>query len=169
MAEQHPQPLFDFLKSLPVPVEDSFLQIWHDRIDGVEKGASVEEYPELWEYQDFPDFLKKITTEDYVSFLYFDGLELNLNAIAIGLGLDNVEYEPRDFAGLIYHSSEVDVPVVCNGAGIIVSVSRDEKLTKKGVTSTVEKIDGLGLLDPPAGWVDEIHTKKVGVLVSSEE
>jgi len=27
---------------------------------------------------------------------------LNLNAIAIGLGLENIEYEPEQFPGLVY-------------------------------------------------------------------
>src|SRR5664280_2750302 len=34
---------------------------------------------------------------------------LNLNAIAIGLGLENIEYEPEQFPGLVYR---IDVPKV---------------------------------------------------------
>jgi len=30
------------------------------------------------------------------------GVDLNLNAIAIGLGLENIEYEPEQFPGLVY-------------------------------------------------------------------
>jgi hypothetical protein len=166
MTEQHPQPLFDFLISLPVPVEESFLQIWYDRLDDVEPSASIKEHPELWRHQDFPDFLEELTTEDYVSFFHLPELEFNLNAIAIGLGLDNVEYEPEEFASLIYYPPEVDAPVVCSAAGIIISVSRDEDLTREAVTSTIKKIDELDLWNPPAGWVDKIRTEKVEVFVS---
>lgn len=38
-------------------------------------------------------------------------LDLNLNALAIGLGLENVEYEPEQFPGLVYRSSEI-IPVL---------------------------------------------------------
>lgn len=38
-------------------------------------------------------------------------LDLNLNALAIGLGLENVEYEPEQFPGLVYRSPDI-VPVL---------------------------------------------------------
>jgi len=37
---------------------------------------------------------------------------LNLNAIAIGLGLENIEYEPEQFPGLVYRLSEPKVVVL---------------------------------------------------------
>jgi transcription initiation factor TFIID TATA-box-binding protein len=50
--------------------------------------------------------------------------ELNLNAIAISLGLDRVEYEPEQFPGLVYRIDEPKVvallfcsgKIVCTGA-----------------------------------------------------
>jgi len=39
------------------------------------------------------------------------GTDLNLNAIAIGLGLENVEYEPEQFPGLVYRLRDPRVVV----------------------------------------------------------
>lgn len=45
------------------------------------------------------------------------GETLNLNAIAIGLGLEDVEYEPEQFPGLVYRLDEPDVVVLLFGSG----------------------------------------------------
>jgi transcription initiation factor TFIID TATA-box-binding protein len=42
---------------------------------------------------------------------------LNLNAIAIGLGLENVEYEPEQFPGLVYRLDDPDVVALLFGSG----------------------------------------------------
>jgi transcription initiation factor TFIID TATA-box-binding protein len=46
--------------------------------------------------------------------------ELNLQAIAIGLGLETVEYEPEQFPGLIYRLDKPDVVVLLFGSGKLV-------------------------------------------------
>jgi transcription initiation factor TFIID TATA-box-binding protein len=43
----------------------------------------------------------EITVQNIVSSADL-GVDLNLNAIAIGLGLENIEYEPEQFPGLVY-------------------------------------------------------------------
>ncbi|HDI23713.1 MAG TPA: TATA-box-binding protein, partial [Thermoplasmatales archaeon] len=58
--------------------------------------------------------------------------ELNLNDVAMGLGLENVEYEPEQFPGLVYRLKEPRVAmllfgsgkIVCTGARKIEDVSR---------------------------------------------
>jgi len=45
---------------------------------------------------------------------------LNLNAVCIGLGLENVEYEPEIFPGLVYRLSEPKVVALLFGSGKIV-------------------------------------------------
>lgn len=45
---------------------------------------------------------------------------INLNAIAIGLGLENVEYEPEQFPGLIYRPDEGSQTVLLFGSGKMV-------------------------------------------------
>jgi transcription initiation factor TFIID TATA-box-binding protein len=50
------------------------------------------------------------------------GERLNLAAIAIGLGLTNVEYEPEQFPGLVYRLDDPDVVMLLFGSGKIVIV-----------------------------------------------
>ena len=45
------------------------------------------------------------------------GMEINLNAIAISLGLEKVEYEPEQFPGLVYRLDEPKVVVLLFGSG----------------------------------------------------
>jgi len=68
------------------------------------------------------------------------GTELNLNEVAMGLGLENVEYEPEQFPGLVYRIKEPKVAmllfgsgkIVCTGARRIEDVSiAVEKLSKE--------------------------------------
>jgi len=48
------------------------------------------------------------------------GESLNLNALAIGLGLESTEYEPEQFPGLIYRPSEADSVVLLFSSGRVV-------------------------------------------------
>lgn len=48
------------------------------------------------------------------------GKSLNLNAIAIGLGLESTEYEPEQFPGLIYRPSGTDSVVLLFASGRVV-------------------------------------------------
>ena len=66
--------------------------------------------------------------------------ELNLSEVAVALGLDNVEYEPEQFPGLVYRIKEPKVAmllfgsgkIVCTGARRIEDVSiAVEKLSKE--------------------------------------
>ena len=45
---------------------------------------------------------------------------MNLNALAIGLGLESTEYEPEQFPGLIYRPSEADSVVLLFASGRVV-------------------------------------------------
>jgi transcription initiation factor TFIID TATA-box-binding protein len=48
------------------------------------------------------------------------GEDLNLNAIAIGLGLEHIEYEPEQFPGLVYRIDDPDVVALLFGSGKLV-------------------------------------------------
>lgn len=54
-----------------------------------------------------------VCTADY-------GRSINLNALAIGLGLENVEYEPEQFPGLVYRPVDLDAVVLIFGSGKLV-------------------------------------------------
>ncbi len=48
------------------------------------------------------------------------GVEFNMNEVAVGLGLENVEYEPEQFPGLVYRIKEPKVAVLLFSSGRIV-------------------------------------------------
>jgi len=48
------------------------------------------------------------------------GGELNLSEVAMALGLENVEYEPEQFPGLVYRFKEPKVAMLLFGSGKIV-------------------------------------------------
>ncbi|WP_416841319.1 TATA-box-binding protein [Haloferax sp. DFSO52] len=72
---------------------------------------------------------------------------LNLNALAIGLGLEDVEYEPEQFPGLVYRLDEPNVVVLMFGSGKIVITGAKEVANAEGAVEVVsERIRELGLL-----------------------
>ena len=76
------------------------------------------------------------------------GSALNLNAIAIGLGLENIEYEPEQFPGLVYRLDEPAVVALLFGSGKLV-ITGGKKPSDAGdaVDVIIERLDELGLLD----------------------
>jgi len=75
------------------------------------------------------------------------GGELNLNEVAMGLGLENVEYEPEQFPGLVYRVREPRVVMLLFGSGKIVCTGGK---TTEDVSTAVEKValmlSSMGLL-----------------------
>ncbi len=65
------------------------------------------------------------------------GTELNLNEVAMGLGLEKVEYEPEQFPGLVYRLDEPKVAMLLFGSGKIVCTGARET---KDVSLAVEKL-----------------------------
>lgn len=58
------------------------------------------------------------------------GVRLNLNAIAIGLGLETTEYEPEQFPGLVYRIDDPSVVVLLFSSGktVITGASTREEV-----------------------------------------
>jgi len=61
----------------------------------------------------------EIEIQNIVSTADLEG-EINLNSIALTLGLDRVEYEPEQFPGLVYRLAEPRVVVLLFGSGKLV-------------------------------------------------
>src|SRR4030042_4615288 len=73
------------------------------------------------------------------------GTELNLNEVAMGLGLENVEYEPEQFPGLVYRIKEPKVAMLLFGSGKIVCTGASQT---EEVALAVQKLsDELTSLD----------------------
>ncbi len=75
------------------------------------------------------------------------GERLNLNAIAIGLGLENVEYEPEQFPGLVYRLDEPDVVALLFGSGKLVVTGGNEPTdAEEAVDAISDRLEELNLL-----------------------
>jgi transcription initiation factor TFIID TATA-box-binding protein len=73
---------------------------------------------------------------------------LNLNAIAIGLGLESVEYEPEQFPGLVYRLDDPNVVVLLFGSGKFVVTGGKHLDDAEDALNVVEdELSELGLLD----------------------
>jgi len=75
------------------------------------------------------------------------GRTLNLNAIAIGLGLEHVEYEPEQFPGLVYRLDDPDVVALLFGSGkLVVTGGKQPDDASAAVDSIVGRLGELELL-----------------------
>jgi len=75
------------------------------------------------------------------------GGDLNLNEVAVGLGLENVEYEPEQFPGLVYRIKEPKVAMLLFGSGKIVCAgARKIEDISIAVEKLSEELTSLGLL-----------------------
>ena len=73
--------------------------------------------------------------------------ELNLNEVAVGLGLENVEYEPEQFPGLVYRIKEPKVAMLLFASGKIVCAgAKSTEDASKAVEKLAEDLSSLGLL-----------------------
>lgn len=72
---------------------------------------------------------------------------LNLSAIAVGLGLEHIEYEPEHFSGLVYRPPAQSVVVLLFGSGKVVLVGARSWLDlEKALESVYRQLDELDLL-----------------------
>ena len=75
------------------------------------------------------------------------GGELNLTEVATGLGLENIEYEPEQFPGLVYRIKEPKVALLLFSSGKIVCAgARSTDDASKAVEKLSEELNSLGLI-----------------------
>lgn len=87
--------------------------------------------------------------------------KFNLSAIAIGMGLENIEYEPGVFPGLVYRIESPKVTsILFHDDQITAMDASDKNEAIKGIQQTLEMIRMLGLFEGNVP-IDEINTSKV--------
>ncbi len=75
------------------------------------------------------------------------GGELNLDEVAVAFGLENVEYEPEQFPGLVYRVKVPKVVMLLFGSGKIVCTGgRNTEDVSLAVQDLSEKLNSMGLL-----------------------
>jgi len=73
--------------------------------------------------------------------------DLNLNAIALGLGLENIEYEPEQFPGLVYRIKQPKVVVLIFSSGkLVVTGGKSPEECEEGVHIVRQQLENMGLL-----------------------
>ena len=88
----------------------------------------------------------KIEVQNIVATSDF-GSKINLNAIAMTLGLENVEYEPEQFPGLVYRLDSPKVVVLLFGSGKLVCTgARKPEDVEIAVDKITEELKAAGLL-----------------------
>lgn len=67
---------------------------------------------------------------------------LNLNAIAIGLGLENIEYEPEQFPGLVYRIEDPKIVALLFSSGkIILTGGKNIEDIKRGLDFLEQRLE----------------------------
>ncbi len=75
------------------------------------------------------------------------GGELNLNEVAMGLGLENVEYEPEQFPGLVYRVKEPRVVMLLfSSSKIVCTGGKNTEDVSTAVENVSKKLTSMGLL-----------------------
>ncbi|MDY6964588.1 MAG: TATA-box-binding protein [Halobacteriota archaeon] len=89
----------------------------------------------------------EIKVQNIVATAVLDVNIIDLNAIAVGLGLENVEYEPEMFPGLVYRLTDPKVVVLIFGSGkIVITGGKSIDDATKAVEKIVGELDSIGLL-----------------------
>lgn len=88
----------------------------------------------------------KIKVENIVATCDLESI-INLNAIAITLSLEKIEYEPEQFPGLVYRMDEPKIVMLFFGSGKIVCTGAKEiKDVEKSVEIITDELKNAGLL-----------------------
>jgi len=75
------------------------------------------------------------------------GTKLNLNAITLGLGMENVEYEPEVFPGLVYRIKVPKIVVLIFSSGkLVVTGGKTVNDCEEGVQVIRKGLENMGLL-----------------------
>lgn len=87
-----------------------------------------------------------ITIENMVTSADLDQ-RLNLNAIAVGLGLEHIEYEPEQFPGLVYRLEPPSVVILLFGSGkCVITGSETLKEAHNGLETVCSRLAELDLV-----------------------
>ena len=72
---------------------------------------------------------------------------LNLNQVAMALGLENIEYEPEQFPGMVFRMKEPKVVILIFSTGkTICTGARNKEDVELGLTNLQRELEGHGFL-----------------------
>ncbi|MDY6864922.1 MAG: TATA-box-binding protein [Halobacteriota archaeon] len=89
----------------------------------------------------------EVTIQNIVSTADTGSKFLDLNSIALGLGLENIEYEPEIFPGLVYRMSDPKVVILVFGSGkLVITGAKKIEDCKRALDQLIQELEGIGLL-----------------------
>lgn len=100
------------------------------------------------------------------------GENLNLNAAAIGLSLQNVNYDPYTFPALLYQPDNSDVTMILYEAGLVATVDAPSKDSVQDVSNTItDQLNELGLIEDASSSTITVPAETVPtpVIVDSDD
>jgi len=72
---------------------------------------------------------------------------LNINAVALGLGFENIEYEPEQFLGLVYRIKQPKVVVLIFSSGkLVITGGKTPEECEEGARIARTQLENMGLL-----------------------
>ncbi len=91
----------------------------------------------------------KVTIQNIVASAEL-GDVLNLNAVALGLGMENIEYEPEQFPGLVYRMFDPKVVLLLFGSGkLVITGGKSPKDCENALLRIRNMLFNLNLLSHP--------------------
>ena len=91
----------------------------------------------------------KVTIQNIVASAVL-GDVLNLNAVALGLGMENIEYEPEQFPGLVYRMFDPKVVILLFGSGkLVITGGKSPKDCENALIRIRNMLFNLNLLSQP--------------------
>ena len=91
----------------------------------------------------------KVTIQNKVASAVL-GDVLNLNAVALGLGMENIEYEPEQFPGLVYRMFDPKVVILLFGSGkLVITGGKSPKDCENALIRIRNMLFNLNLLSQP--------------------
>jgi transcription initiation factor TFIID TATA-box-binding protein len=79
--------------------------------------------------------------------VYYVGCALNLSNLIVSLGLENTEYEPEQFPGLVYRLRDPNVVCLLFGSGkMVITGAKNYKDLERAVDRVVQDIRQFGFL-----------------------
>jgi transcription initiation factor TFIID TATA-box-binding protein len=70
-----------------------------------------------------------------------------MNAVALGLGFENIEYEPEQFPGLVYRIKQPKVVVLIFSSGkLVITGGKTPEECEEGAQIAKTQLENMGLL-----------------------
>ena len=143
---------------------------WEEYSDNASRGDDIRNHPEIWDSMKLPEAIENMDVDTKFATFVFEN-RINLNACAIGLGLERIEYDPQKSPLMIYNIENFNATIIFSSVSII-SITDSSNDPTKSIKTTLEQVNRLSLLDEQINKTDlenSIERKTASDLIEQEE